>query len=86
MEALGYGNIFNAIVNRVSIAHLTRDKLKEVAISCPSVAEQRAIADFLDRETVNIDEVTKKVETQIEKLQEYRQALIFNAVTGKIKV
>jgi len=30
--------------------------------------------------------MTKKMEMQIEKLQEYRQALIASAVTGKIKV
>ena len=28
----------------------------------------------------------RKIETQIEKLQEYRQALISNVVTGKVKV
>ena len=55
-------------------------------IPLPLLSEQRTIADFLDRETGKIDEIIKKVETQIEKLQEYRQALISNAVTGKIKV
>ena len=33
-----------------------------------------------------IDEMMKKVKIQIEKLQEYRQALITSAVTGKIMV
>ncbi|MBI3955706.1 hypothetical protein HY339_00460 [Candidatus Gottesmanbacteria bacterium] len=39
-----------------------------------------------DIETTKIDNVMKKVEAQIEKLQEYRQVLITSAVTGKIRV
>ena len=49
-------------------------------------SEQKQIVTFLERETAKIDGMMKKVEMQIEKLQEYRQALITNAVTGKIKV
>jgi type I restriction enzyme S subunit len=52
----------------------------------PPEYEQAAIADFLDRETAKIDGMTEKVETAIERLQEYRAALITAAVTGKIDV
>ena len=55
-------------------------------IILPALSDQRTITDFLDRKTAKIDEMMKKVETQIEKLQEYRQALITDAVTGKIMV
>ena len=48
--------------------------------------EQQAIADFLDRETAKIDRMVAKVEAAIERLQEYRTALITAAVTGKIDV
>ena len=41
---------------------------------------------FLDRETAKIDGMVAKVETAIERLQEYRTALITAAVTGKIDV
>mgnify|MGYP001586579441 CR=1 FL=1 len=60
--------------------------VKDFLLGFPSLKEQRAIVAFLDHETGKINEVMKKIETQIEKLQEYRQALISNAVTGKIKV
>ena len=53
---------------------------------CPPLPEQRAIAAFLDRETARIDDMKAKVETAIERLQEYRTALITEAVTGKIDV
>ncbi len=52
----------------------------------PPIDEQRAIAAFLDRETGRIDALTAKVHESIEKLREYRTALISAAVTGKIDV
>lgn len=55
-------------------------------IPIPPLPEQRAIADYLDRETAKIDRMIEKVEAAIEKLQEYRAALITAAVTGKIDV
>ena len=52
----------------------------------PLVAEQRVIADFLDRETANIDALVAKVREAIDGLKELRTALISAAVTGKIDV
>jgi type I restriction enzyme S subunit/DNA-damage-inducible protein D len=52
----------------------------------PPLPEQQAIADFLDRETNRIDGLINKINQAIEKLQEYRSALITAAVTGKIDV
>jgi type I restriction enzyme S subunit len=52
----------------------------------PPDEEQSAIAKFLDHETAKIDAMVAKVETAIERLQEYRTALITAAVTGKIDV
>ena len=61
-------------------------ELAALPVICPTAVEQRAIADYLDRETVKIDKMMEKVEAAIEKLQEYRTALITAAVTGKIDV
>ncbi len=52
----------------------------------PPLCEQTGIAAFLDRETAKIDALVAKIETAIERLQEYRTALITAAVTGKIDV
>jgi len=48
--------------------------------------EQAAIASFLDRETHRLDRLIAKVGEAIDKLREYRTALISAAVTGKIDV
>jgi type I restriction enzyme S subunit len=60
--------------------------IKDFTIGLPNIPEQVAIADFIVSKTAKIDEVVKNMETQIEKLQEYRSSLIYSAVTGKIKI
>jgi type I restriction enzyme S subunit len=62
-----------------------QDAYSHFACYCP-LSEQRAIADFLDRETAKIDALVKKIREGIELLKEYRAALISAAVTGKIDV
>ena len=60
--------------------------MKACVIAVPGVGEQRAIADYLDRETAKLDELIGRVETAIERLREYRSALITAVVTGKVDV
>lgn len=52
----------------------------------PPVAEQQAIAAYLDRETARIDKLIEHVQDEIKLLQELRAATITDAVTGKIQV
>lgn len=62
------------------------EAIKALKVPFPTYTEQNAIADFLKKETAKLDRMTQKVETAIEKLTEYRTALITAAVTGKIDV
>jgi type I restriction enzyme S subunit len=55
-------------------------------LGIPDYLEQKQIADYLDEKTFQIDELISNVQLQIQKLKEYRQSLIFEAVTGKIDV
>jgi hypothetical protein len=57
-----------------------------VSTANPAVTEQRAIAEFLDRETTRIDTLVAKVREAIDHLKEYRTEIISAAVTGKIDV
>ncbi len=65
---------------------LKASKLHILRIVTPPLPEQTAIADYLDRETAKLDRMIEKVEAALEKLAEYRTALITAAVTGKIDV
>ena len=73
--------VFNSNTT-TGLANLTGSVLGNVFFVCPdSLTEQRAIADFLDRETAKIDTLAAKKRTLIERLQEKRTALISRTVT-----
>ncbi len=65
---------------------ITGSKIMNVFVPVPPLSEQHAIASYLDTETSKIDARIAKRRRQIELLQEYKQALITDAVTGKIDV
>ena len=69
-----------------TIQHLTAEKLRVVRYPAPPRDEQRAIVDYLDRETSRLDTFTTKVRSTIVLLKERRVALIAAAVTGKLDV
>lgn len=81
MFACGKYGHFDSIVNRVSIAHLTREKLANVKFLFPSLGEQKVIAVFLDKQTAQIDEAIAIKQKQIELLKERKQIIIQQAVT-----
>jgi restriction endonuclease S subunit len=62
------------------------DQWRSVLVAVPPEHEQRAIVSFLDRETARLDALTAKVREAIERLREFRTALVSAAVTGKIDV
>ena len=60
---------------------LTQADLNRIKIPIPTYQEQTQIADFLDRNTGQIDELIRIKERRIELLQEQRTALINQTVT-----
>jgi type I restriction enzyme, S subunit len=69
-----------------TLPHLECGKIREIPIALPPPSEQTEIVSYLDRETGKLDALAAKIRTGIERLQEYRTALISAAVTGKINV
>ena len=71
-------------------AHGTRrlqtELWKRIQLFLPPTTEQTTIIEHLDLETARIDALIAKVGQAIERLKEYRTALISAAVTGKIDV
>jgi type I restriction enzyme S subunit len=74
------------LCNKLTIAHFTAEKLQAVIFLCPSISEQKAIVNFLDHETTQIDNLINKTQHSIDLSKERRTALISAAVTGKIDV
>lgn len=71
---------------QATIENVSAERYSQMPVPVPPIGEQRAIISFLDRLTEAIDVLSARVETAIERLQEYRTALITAAVTGKIDV
>lgn len=61
-------------------------KLNKLKLVLPPVVEQKLIVSFLGSSHSYIEALNSKIQNQIILLQEYRTALISNAVTGKIDV
>ena len=72
--------------NGVSYPAINASQIGELSITVPPIAEQRAIAQYLDQKTARIDTLSERATAAIERLNEYRTALITAAVTGKIDV
>jgi type I restriction enzyme, S subunit len=77
---------YNSVVDRVSIPHLTKEKLELIPFVIPPLSEQQQIVEYLDRETELIDKTVSIEERKIELLKEYKQSLISEVITGKRKV
>jgi type I restriction enzyme S subunit len=72
---------FIAEGNPNTIPHLTGENLRRYRFPKPPIAEQRAIADYLDREAAKTDTLISKKRELIQKLKEKRSALISRTVT-----
>ena len=72
---------FEVLCNRATIAHFTVEKFSQMWIWLPSPVLQRQIADYLDRETAEIDALIAAKQRLLGLLGEKRRAMITQAVT-----
>lgn len=71
---------------RIGQWDLNIDDFLRVKMVLPSLAEQQAIADYLDRKCGEIDELITIKQQKIESLKEYKKSVIYEYVTGKREV
>lgn len=61
------------------------DEVRYIKFLVPkSIEEQQQIAKYLDGKCSKIDQAIQRSNKIIQKLEEYKKSLIYNAVTGKI--
>ena len=72
---------FNLYSTSTSLPSLTQTDLGNIPVAFPSISEQQAIADYLDRRCSEIDDLIALQEEMITKLQSYKQSVITEAVT-----
>ncbi len=75
---------FKLAANGVTRFGLSQYAMKNAFIMFPSLDTQRRIAEFLDKETSQIDELVMKIRESIALLEEYRSAQITAIVKGQI--
>lgn len=72
--------------SKLKVVHTSVKDLKNVAVAVPPLSEQQEIAEYLDTKCFEIDELIKVKQEKKETLKQYRQSLIFEAVTGKTTI
>ena len=77
---------FEALNDKATIAHFTREKFGSLGIPIPSGDEQAAIVRFLNQADRRIQRYIRAKEKLIALLEEQKQAIIYEAVTGRIDV
>ena len=60
--------------------------LQNFPVALPPPSEQRAIVEYLDKTTADVDTAIARARRQIQLVQEYRTKLIADVVTGKLDV
>jgi type I restriction enzyme S subunit len=79
-------NVINRIKGGMGVPHLFQSDIKKFQVILPSITEQTSIVRYLDIQNQNIETTISNEERRIELLKEYRQSLISEVVTGKVKV
>ena len=82
------------IDNDKSILHLaknlrhsfTEDQLGTFPTVVPPQAEQKEIADYLDKKCSEVDSIIADKKAQLETIEKYKKSLIYEYVTGKKEV
>lgn len=85
---------FIALDNRKALKSLYKGLRKVIPLPAfmsmplylPPLSEQRAIVSYIEAQTANIDKLIDAYQQQVERIKEYKQRLISDAVTGKISV
>lgn len=79
-------NYFVKEMNLVTRASLSQQLLKGLTVLLPPKSEQNSIADFLNSKITDLDNSIENCERMISLLQERKQIIVNEVVTGKTKV
>lgn len=73
--------LYNANTNIYGAKLLNQDLIRNAKIIFPPLSTQQKIADYLDKKCAAVDRLIENQRAQIEKLKEYKQSVITEAVT-----
>ena len=77
----GFFNSLRAKATGATFVSIKQNMLNQSRLVLPDIMQQKTIVDYLDSATAKIDELVEDCEREVELLQEYRKAVISEAVT-----
>ena len=86
LESKKINDQFMVAANGITRYGLGSYPIKNSYICIPPIKEQYKISEFLDNEISKTYQIINKVESKIGLLEEYKESLIYNVVTGKVDV
>ena len=81
-----YLHKLNSLCRGVTRFRFGMNDFKVIRYLIPPIHEQKEIADYLDKLVFEVDAIIEATNNQISLLNNFRQSLIYEAVTGKIDV
>src|SRR5574344_2020252 len=73
-------------VSGIKVYSISQGILSKCSLILPQLAEQQAIATYLDTKCSDIDRLISLKQEKIESLKAYKQSIIYEYVTGKLSV
>lgn len=86
LKGIGSYILFSCKKIGATVDSIETEDLNKLMIPVPPLKEQLVIIEKIKAKAEKIDLLVNRIKEQIEKLKEYRQTLINEAVTGKINV
>lgn len=86
LQYLAFQGVYKLISNGVrgnTSDFRSWDKVRNIYIALPNKVEQKAICDYLDKSCSEIDAIVNIKKKQLNVLEEYKKATIYEYVTGK---
>ena len=77
---------YKLYISTTTLPGMTQSNYGNIFLPIPSIDEQKSIVLGLEGLIADVDGVIEANTSAIEKLKEYRQSIIYEAVTGKIEV
>lgn len=76
--------VMKSLASAATLAIMNQSVTGSIPFVCPTLDEQKEIADYLEKKMKSIGSLLNQIEVQIDELKSYKSALITEAVTGKI--
>lgn len=76
--------VMKSLASAATLAIMNQSVTGSIPFVCPTLDEQKEIADYLEKKTKSIGSLLNQIEVQIDELKSYKSVFITEAVTGKI--